>query len=92
MTYEPPDPVCRRPGCDTTASARGGFCTEHGLIYLRWRAQRDLTERADLHGLERAPGDPLADDPALASALDLLHRLMTRGPFERPLRIRRDGR
>jgi hypothetical protein len=79
---EPPPRVCRRPGCDGPAAEGSDFCTDHGLHYVRWRAHRDELEQADLHGTDRAPGDDLEDDPGMADALDILHRFLTRRPFE----------
>lgn len=88
MTYEPPEPVCRRPGCDVAAAVPGGFCTDHGLRYVRWRAQRDDLDAADRHDLDC----PLDDDPRFAAALDVLHRYLTRGPFDPPLGFREGER
>jgi hypothetical protein len=76
-----PPPVCRRPGCDRPAASGSGFCTEHGLVYVRWRALRDEIERADMEGTGRHPGTDVSDDAGLARALDIMHRFLTRGPF-----------
>jgi hypothetical protein len=74
--------VCRLCGCAEEAPERGGFCFDHGVAYLLWRAQRDELERRELAAFGHEPGDDLSADPALEQAIDLLYELLSRGPFE----------
>jgi hypothetical protein len=72
-------PICRLPSCPLFAPVRGGFCTPHGLRYLRWRIWRDALERQDLLDAGVLPGH--SPDPLTAAALDVLYAWLTPGPF-----------
>ena len=74
-----PSPTCRLPRCADPASARGGFCTGHGIRYVLWRAWRDELERQDLDDAATVPSG--APDPFRDAALDALFAWLTPGPF-----------
>jgi hypothetical protein len=76
-----PRPVCGRGGCPHPAFYGQGFCFDHGVRYLRWHAERDERERADLAGTPYSSYAEIDEDPDLAEVIDLIHRFLRPGPF-----------
>ncbi len=82
MPRPSPVPNCRRPGCGQPAVDPYGYCLGHDLQYAQWRAWRDELELEDLADAGVPPGGK--PGPITESALDVLWRYLTPGPFSRP--------